>query len=261
MTYRLDRNISQMRTALGNSGSRFNDSALTYANSFGIKTGPSRATAAQLKRLEDMRKKRQDNIYKGLTTDAIPQDQAMRNVMDNVSQAIDVLIEGVPAAAQARINKTDGKFYYEKDGKYYSDFGKLRRATRGTPIYFSPAWGLVINYNKTANASARLVNIVKKQWTNQDLMDRAARSSWRTVLKNAARGTDYLAKGKEAADKLYTRYEQKAAQAKSIRDILGAGNAEPDAIAMQEEIAMGPSETRGNGGGLAWVARGPRGGA
>lgn len=257
MTYRIDRNSTEMAALLGKAGERYNSDALDFANQYGISANPRNVDPAKM---EKMRQKRQDNIRKDITTDERVIKSKMDVITNNVTKAVRYLEENVDTVKQIWFNPTDGKYYYENVGKMSSDFSKARAGKRGNPVYFNPAWGLVINYNKMAAGWKRATTIGLKGWDNQELMNRAARSSWRTLLRNAKNNKDFASQEASAIANLSERYAAKAQAVQDMRALLGmtGGGARRPALTTQMNVeSTGTAPTRGSGGNAAgWASAG-----
>ena len=147
-----------------------------------------------------------------------------RDLYDGLQKAIDQLSGLLPNNPGFKVNTRDRKVYYSGDNGLSSDINKLRQQSRGQAAFFSPAWGVVMNYNKFTGALLRLGKQEASGLTAQDYMNRAARSAYRNLLKKAMDNSyDPQAKLAAAQRNLQARYGRMDAAINSIRSAIGGG--------------------------------------
>lgn len=201
-------------------GNNFFDSgALDYAfESRGINPNPTKMTPQQI---ATMRAARQSRIQSSLG--GVPAEWR-EGLFGSIQSAIDKITNAMPTALKPsfQFNTRDKKIYYTGDTGLSSDINKLRQKVRGQAVFFSPSWGVLMNYNKLSGAITRQQKQEVTGATNNDYMNRAARSTLRNLYKKAADPNwNGEVKYQAAAAKLQSKYQRMIEAVNQVRDGVG----------------------------------------
>lgn len=202
-------------------GNNFFDSgALDYAfESRGINPNPTKMTQQQI---ATMRAARQARIQSNLRAD-LPAEWR-DGLFDNIQSAMRKITAAMPTDLKPafQLNARDKKIYYTGDTGISSDINKLRQKVRGQPVFFSPSWGVLMNYNKLSGAITRQQKQEATGASNSDYMNRAARSTLRNLYKKAADPNwDGEANYQRAAANLQAKYRRMAEAVNQVRNGVG----------------------------------------
>lgn len=196
-------------------GGKFNNEAQSYALSYGVSLNPRRLTQTQINAMKERRRIKTESIY------------ASGNMSGAPRQVI--------TAADQLGARVEGSFSYGSDGRVYwtdgtnisSNLSRVRSFLRGKPEYFNPSWSVLINWNKFVGAGSRLENFINRGWSDQDLMNRAAKSTYKNIVKKGILyASDPSAYDNRIANALRNRIDKitnstsnKVAAIKSIADV------------------------------------------
>lgn len=219
---------------------RFNQTALGQISDIALNLRPIEMSEEQKRRMKAARKAK---LESGFST--ADYEGYYSNIRPIVLKAADEL--GRKLGSDVQFNQNDGKFYLETQDGWSSNWMKVRtKEYKGSPTSFDPRWNVVVAYNKLASASRRYIK--NGGTANQDLMNKAARSHYRGLLRRAA-DPDYVSKlstkMSEALAKTQSRYQ-------NTIDAMAALN--PNGLRVERisraSLITGLQNAQGGGGGV-----------
>ena len=182
---------------------RYNSIAQAYAQNYGVNLTPRKLTPQQIQNMQERRKQALASTF--TTAGSAPQ---------NVLTAVKMLEDRING--QWNIG-SDNRVYWksESGATISSNMTKIRSNFIGDAIYFNPSWGVVINWNKFVGSSNKLDKYVKNGWTDQDLMNKAAKSTYKNYIK---KGIQYARDPTQFANNMQQRYDGRISKLEAQRD-------------------------------------------